>query len=216
MVWEVWWALVLGFASSAIVQAWVPRRRLEEALGGRGEREVALASGLGAASSSCSYAAVGPGSLLLAQILGAGAGLISLRRQRPARIVFNLARLSLTTSVAITVFRLLPGLAHPFAPAGWGAALAACLAATVLGLLIGTVAIAVSEGTLVLAPGAAAVSILSTAAITDLSLVAIQLARAEASSTVLLALPALIGGLSLVVLGERARRTSTLSSCTRR
>ena len=58
MVWEVWWALVFGFALSAIVQAWVPRRRLEEALGGRGFREVALASGLGAASSSCSYAAV--------------------------------------------------------------------------------------------------------------------------------------------------------------
>ena len=58
MVWEVWWALVFGFALSAIVQAWVPRRRLEEALGGRGIREVALASGLGAASSSCSYAAV--------------------------------------------------------------------------------------------------------------------------------------------------------------
>jgi hypothetical protein len=58
MVGEVWWALVFGFALSGIVQAWVPRRRLEEALGGRGVREVALASGLGAASSSCSYAAV--------------------------------------------------------------------------------------------------------------------------------------------------------------
>src|SRR6202142_2515231 len=58
MVWEVWWALAFGFALSAIVQAWVPRRRLERALGGRGLSEVALASGLGAASSSCSYAAV--------------------------------------------------------------------------------------------------------------------------------------------------------------
>jgi uncharacterized membrane protein YraQ (UPF0718 family) len=25
MAWEVWWALVLGFLISAIVQAWVPR-----------------------------------------------------------------------------------------------------------------------------------------------------------------------------------------------
>ena len=31
MFWEVWWALVLGFALSGIVQAWVPRRRLEDA-----------------------------------------------------------------------------------------------------------------------------------------------------------------------------------------
>jgi uncharacterized membrane protein YraQ (UPF0718 family)/YHS domain-containing protein len=58
MLWEVWWALVLGFALSGIVQAWVPRNRLERALGGRGPREVGLATGLGAASSSCSYAAV--------------------------------------------------------------------------------------------------------------------------------------------------------------
>ena len=58
MAWEVWWALVLGFAISAIVQAWVPRSRVESLLGGGGARPVAWATGLGAASSSCSYAAV--------------------------------------------------------------------------------------------------------------------------------------------------------------
>jgi uncharacterized membrane protein YraQ (UPF0718 family)/YHS domain-containing protein len=58
MAWEVWWALVFGFAISAIVQAWVPRERIQAALGGSGFRPVALASGLGAASSSCSYAAI--------------------------------------------------------------------------------------------------------------------------------------------------------------
>src|SRR5450755_4778975 len=58
MAWEVWWALVLGFAISAIVQAWVPRERIENALGGSGVKPVALATGLGAASSSCSYAAI--------------------------------------------------------------------------------------------------------------------------------------------------------------
>src|SRR5213595_380644 len=58
MAWEVWWALVLGFATSAIVQAWVPRERIESALSGSGPKPVALATGLGAASSSCSYAAI--------------------------------------------------------------------------------------------------------------------------------------------------------------
>jgi uncharacterized protein len=58
MAWEVWWALVLGFLFSGMVQAWAPRGRLEHALGGRGPRELTLATGLGAASSSCSYAAV--------------------------------------------------------------------------------------------------------------------------------------------------------------
>src|SRR2546421_7718950 len=58
MAWEVWWALVLGFAISAIVQAWVPRQRIEGALSGNGVAPIARATGLGAASSSCSYAAI--------------------------------------------------------------------------------------------------------------------------------------------------------------
>ena len=58
MAYEVWWALVLGFAISAIVQAWVPRERVEGALSGAGFRPVAKATGLGAVSSSCSYAAI--------------------------------------------------------------------------------------------------------------------------------------------------------------
>jgi uncharacterized protein len=58
MAWAVWWALVLGFAISAIVQAWVPRERVERALAGDGLGPVARATGLGAASSSCSYAAI--------------------------------------------------------------------------------------------------------------------------------------------------------------
>ena len=58
MAWEVWWALVLGFAISAIVQAWVPRERIQAALAGEGSRPIARATGLGAASSSCSYAAI--------------------------------------------------------------------------------------------------------------------------------------------------------------
>jgi uncharacterized membrane protein YraQ (UPF0718 family)/YHS domain-containing protein len=58
MVWQVWWALVLGFAFSAIVQAWVPRARIESALAGDGLKPIARATALGAASSSCSYAAI--------------------------------------------------------------------------------------------------------------------------------------------------------------
>jgi len=64
MAWEVWWALVFGFAISAIVQAWVPRQRIEHLMSGSGPRPVAWATGLGAASSSCSYAAVAIGKSL--------------------------------------------------------------------------------------------------------------------------------------------------------
>ena len=58
MAWEVWWALVLGFFISAVVQAWVPRGRIESALSGDRLAPIAKATGLGAASSSCSYAAI--------------------------------------------------------------------------------------------------------------------------------------------------------------
>ena len=58
MGWEVWWALVFGFLISAVVQAWVPRDRIQRTLAGEGIRPLAAATGLGAASSSCSYAAI--------------------------------------------------------------------------------------------------------------------------------------------------------------
>jgi uncharacterized membrane protein YraQ (UPF0718 family)/YHS domain-containing protein len=58
MAWAVWWALVLGFAISAIVQSWVPRKRIEGLMSGSDARSIGWATGLGAASSSCSYAAI--------------------------------------------------------------------------------------------------------------------------------------------------------------
>jgi uncharacterized protein len=64
MGWEIWWALVLGFFISAVVQAWVPRPRVERALAGDGAAPVSRATVLGAASSSCSYAAVAIGKSL--------------------------------------------------------------------------------------------------------------------------------------------------------
>jgi uncharacterized protein len=64
MAWEVWWALVLGFFISAVVQAWVPRERIEGLMSGSGARSVGWATGLGAASSSCSYAAIAIGKSL--------------------------------------------------------------------------------------------------------------------------------------------------------
>jgi uncharacterized membrane protein YraQ (UPF0718 family) len=57
MAWQVGWSLVLGFALSAAVQALVSKERMQQLLGRDGIREIALATGFGAASSSCSYAA---------------------------------------------------------------------------------------------------------------------------------------------------------------
>ncbi len=58
MSWEILWALILGFGLSAVVQAVVRRSTVVALLGDDRPRTLALAAGLGAASSSCSYAAV--------------------------------------------------------------------------------------------------------------------------------------------------------------
>jgi uncharacterized membrane protein YraQ (UPF0718 family) len=58
MTWEILWALILGFALSAVVQALVRRSTIVALLGDDRPRTLAVAAGLGAASSSCSYAAV--------------------------------------------------------------------------------------------------------------------------------------------------------------
>ena len=58
MTWEVLWALILGFGLSAAVQAVVTKREMRRLLPDDSPRTLAVASGLGAASSSCSYASV--------------------------------------------------------------------------------------------------------------------------------------------------------------
>ena len=61
MFWEVLWPLVLGFLISAVVQSLVPREAVVRVLGRDDLRSVTFATLLGAASSSCSYAAVAVG-----------------------------------------------------------------------------------------------------------------------------------------------------------
>ncbi len=58
MTWEILWALVLGFALSAVVQAVVRKSTILRLMGDDRPRTLAISAGLGAASSSCSYAAV--------------------------------------------------------------------------------------------------------------------------------------------------------------
>jgi uncharacterized membrane protein YraQ (UPF0718 family) len=58
MGWEILWPLVLGFFLSGVVQAVVRREQVSHYLAGDSPRSLAWATGLGAASSSCSYAAV--------------------------------------------------------------------------------------------------------------------------------------------------------------
>jgi uncharacterized membrane protein YraQ (UPF0718 family)/YHS domain-containing protein len=111
MAYEVWWALVLGFAISAIVQAWVPRERIEASLGGRGIGPIARATGLGAASSSCSYAAIAIAKSLFQK--GASAG---------SALAFQFASTNLVIELGIVMWLLI----------GWQFALAEFVGGLVL------------------------------------------------------------------------------------
>ncbi|HEX3433496.1 MAG TPA: permease [Solirubrobacteraceae bacterium] len=96
MAWTVWWALVFGFAISAVVQAWVPRERIERALGGHGAAPVGLATALGAASSSCSYATVAIAKSLFAK--GASAA---------STLAFQFASTNLVVELGVVIWILL-------------------------------------------------------------------------------------------------------------
>ena len=73
MFWDVGWSLVLGFLISAILQVFVSKEKMSALLGGNGPKEIALATGFGAASSSCSYASAA----ITRTLIQKGAGFIS-------------------------------------------------------------------------------------------------------------------------------------------
>ncbi len=58
MFWEILWALILGFGLSGVVQAVVSKKQMTRLLPDDSPKTLVIACGLGAASSSCSYAAV--------------------------------------------------------------------------------------------------------------------------------------------------------------
>ena len=96
MLWEILWPLVLGFVLSAVVQTVVSRRAVSSALGGDSLRSLALATGLGAASSSCSYAAVA----IARSLFRKGAGFTS-------AIVFEFASTNLVFELGLLLLILL-------------------------------------------------------------------------------------------------------------
>ena len=58
MFWEILWPLILGFFLSGVVQAVVSKAKISKTLGDDRPKTIAVATALGAASSSCSYAAM--------------------------------------------------------------------------------------------------------------------------------------------------------------
>lgn len=96
MGWEILWPLVLGFFLSAVIQAVVRREAISRHLAGDSPRDLAWATGLGAASSSCSYAAVA----LARSLFRKGASLTS-------AMAFEIASTNLVIELGIILWLLM-------------------------------------------------------------------------------------------------------------
>jgi uncharacterized membrane protein YraQ (UPF0718 family) len=96
MTWEVLWALILGFGLSAVVQAVVSKREMSRLLPDDSPKTLLVATGLGAASSSCSYASVA----LARSLFRKGANFT-------AAMVFEIASTNLVIELGIIMWLLL-------------------------------------------------------------------------------------------------------------
>ncbi|HTZ23710.1 MAG TPA: permease, partial [Streptosporangiaceae bacterium] len=96
MTWEITWALILGFTLAAIVQAVVPKAVIVRRLGDDRPRTLAVATAFGAASSSCSYAAVA----LARSLFRKGAGFT-------AAIAFEIASTNLVIELGVILALLM-------------------------------------------------------------------------------------------------------------
>jgi uncharacterized membrane protein YraQ (UPF0718 family) len=96
MSWEILWALVLGFYLSAIVEALVRKETIASLMGDHRPRSLAIATALGAASSSCSYAAVA----LARSLIRKGADFVT-------AMVFEIASTNLVIELGIIMALLL-------------------------------------------------------------------------------------------------------------
>src|SRR5689334_20463250 len=117
MFWEILWPLILGFTLSGIVQAVVSKAEMTRMLPDDSAKTIAKACGLGAASSSCSYAAVA----LARSIFRKGANFT-------AAMVFEIASTNLVAELGIIMIVLL----------GWQFALAEFVGAPVMVIILVT------------------------------------------------------------------------------
>lgn len=116
MGWEIFWALVLGLGLSATIQAVVPKSAMSKLLPDSSPKSLLIACGLGAASSSCSYAAVA----LTRSIIRKGADFVS-------AMAFQLASTNLVIELSILIIILL----------GWQFAVAEFVGGFILVALMG-------------------------------------------------------------------------------
>ena len=197
-----WWALATGFflAECAVVHVHLRRETHTMSLS-----ELPLVLGL---------FAVSPLGLVTAQLVGMAAALVFYRRQRPLKIVFNLAQSALGTALAVASFRALVAHHDPLEPVGWLGALAAASLAAVIGVVLVAAAMSLAEErpTIERVTTTAALSFLGTLTAASLALAAATLAGTRPAAVVLLLLPTAACALALRAHGVQSHRHDHVQS----
>jgi len=175
-----WWGLAVAFYLADTYVVHLHFRKQAHTLS---FTEIGLVFGLFFAS---------PAALLAAQVVGAGFALSVHRRQRPVKLLFNLAELSLCSGIALLIFRSLADAGDTSAQL-WAAALLAAAAAHTAGVLLVSSVIAVAEGKLEAPqlPRTLGISLVGALAVACLGLVGVELVENEPLSVLLLLLPAI-------------------------
>ncbi|HST24375.1 MAG TPA: EAL domain-containing protein [Gaiellaceae bacterium] len=197
-----WWAIAIGFyvAECAVVHVHLRRETHTLSLS-----EIPLVLGL--------YA-VSPLALVAAQVVGMGTALVFYRRQKPLKVVFNLAQSALGTALAAAVFRSILHGRDPFQPSGWVAGLTAASLAAAVGVVLvaGAVSLAEERPSLESVMTTATVSFLGTLTAASLALVAATLAETRPAAVALLLLPTAACALALRAYGLQRRRQDHVQS----
>ena len=151
---------------------------------------------------------VSPAGLLAAQLVGAGVAIIVNRRQKPIKVWFNLAELSLSSGLGLLVFRSIVTVGE-HGISTWFAALLAAVVAHAVGVLLVTAVIAVAEG-LFSASQLGRVLIVSTVGTLSaccLGLLVVELLARDPVALLLLALPVIACGVSFrAYMNQREQR----------
>jgi diguanylate cyclase (GGDEF)-like protein len=191
-----WWTLVLVFL---VAEASVVHLHFRSEAHSLSLSEAGLVFGLFFAS---------PFGLISAQLAGGSLALLAFRRQRPLKVAFNLAQFALSSCMALLIFRALTDVAGADGPLAWLAALAAAGAASVTGVGLVGVAIALSEGmkTLRELPKMLGIGFAGALAIGSLAIAAAELLQRDTWAVGLLLVPALGCALALRAYAGQRRR----------
>jgi diguanylate cyclase (GGDEF)-like protein len=149
-----------------------------------------------------------PGALVLGFVCGSLLALVLVRRQKPLKVVFNVAQFALSTCIAIVAFRGVLHLGNPHGPIGWAAAAAGAATFGVVSVLMVTTTISFIAGGPQLRelPRIALLALAGSLASASLAVAAVELVEADRRAVWLMLVPAIFWGVAFRAYGTQRRR----------